>query len=227
MRCDRRLLLGWLLALVPLAFSCSAGPVGGGPRPGRRSVRLPAPEADSGPPLTQVLARRRSVRAYRPRPLTEREIGQLLWATQGITDPVGLRTAPSAGATYPLEVYVATAAGLYGYQPDGHSLVEVLNRDVRGDLADAGLGQSWLRQGPAVFIIAAVYPRTATRYGSRAERYVHLEAGHACQNLLLQAEALGLGGVAVGAFDDAEVARVLGMPADQSPLYLVPVGQPA
>lgn len=233
MRHDRRSLLIWLQCLLPLVVCCAPVPLGGtSPLPSRPATEgkptpLPAPDTQSGPALTEALHRRRSLRAYRPRALTKREIGQLLWAAQGISDDRGLRTAPSAGATYPLEVYLATADGLFHYQPAGHELFMLADRDLRHDLAAAGLDQAWIREAPAVFVFTAVVRRTSQRYGTRAERYVHLEAGHACQNLLLQAEALGLGGVPVGAFEDQRVARLLGLASGEAPLYLVPVGEPA
>ena len=187
---------------------------------------LPQPRTRSDVSLEETLARRRSVRQYTDEHLTMDEMSQLLWAAQGITRDWGGRTAPSAGALYPLEVYVSTPEGLYHYLLDDHR-AEVLSRqDLRQALARAGLDQSAIHDAPAVFVIAAVYARTAGKYGNRAERYVKLEAGHVGQNILLQAVALGLGGVPIGAFHDAQVQRVLGLPADHEPLYLMPVGHP-
>jgi SagB-type dehydrogenase family enzyme len=188
-------------------------------------VKLPLPQVSGGAGLAEVLARRRSVREYGIGVLTLEEIGQLLWAAQGVTDSRGFRTAPSAGATYPLETYLLTAQGLYHYRPGAHELEQVSSDDLRIALARACLNQPWVREAPAVFVFAAVLERTAQRYGRRAERYVHMEVGHAAQNLLLQAVALGLGGVPVGAFDDEEVGRVLALPKDERPLYVVPVGR--
>ena len=187
---------------------------------------LPQPRTGGDVSLEETLARRRSVRQYTDEHLTVDEMSQLLWAAQGITRDWGGRTAPSAGALYPLEVYVATPQGLYHYQPDGHRAQVLSRQDLREALARAGLDQSAIRDAPAVFVIAAVYARTAGKYGNRAERYVKLEAGHVGQNILLQAVALGLGGVPIGAFHDAQVQRVLGLPADHEPLYLMPVGHP-
>jgi SagB-type dehydrogenase family enzyme len=173
------------------------------------------------------LATRRSVRSYSGKALTWREIGQLFWAAQGITlESRAFRSAPSAGALYPLETYVATAEGLYHYQPAEHSVQHTPKLGLRQKLWEAGLKQDWIRQAPAVFCLAAVYERTAGRYGERAARYVHMEVGHAAENLLLQAVALGLGGVVVGAFYDSRVREVLGLPIDHEPLYLIPVGYP-
>lgn len=177
--------------------------------------------------LEEALARRRSVREFAAKPLPEAVVGQLLWAAQGITHPDGLRTAPSAGALYPLEVYVATAAGLYHYKARRHELEHRAGGDLRPALARAALEQESIRQAGAVFVFAAVVERTSRRYGpARAPRYVFLEVGHAAQNVLLQGAALGLGAVPVGAFRDAEVQATLSLPKDEQPVYLVAVGYP-
>lgn len=190
-------------------------------------IALPAPSDPTGVTLARALEARRSVREFGARPLSRAELSNLLWAAQGVTHGDGLRTAPSAGALYPLEVYVGTADGLYRYRPQGHGLVPIGTADPRPAMQRAALGQEAVAAAPAVFVIAAVYRRTTVKYGAgRGARYVHMEAGHAAQNLLLEAVALGLGGVPVGAFDDAGMARALGLPAGHEPLYLVPVGLP-
>jgi SagB-type dehydrogenase family enzyme len=164
------------------------------------------------------------VRAFSEEELGDEELSQLLWAAQGETDPRGYRSAPSAGALYPLEIYIVTRAGLYRYEPAEHALGRVSGDDRRDAVWRAGLEQDSLREAPAIFVIAAVYARTAEKYGARAERYVHLEAGHAAQNLLLQAVALELGAVPIGAFRDEEIKTALSLPEDHAPLYLIPVG---
>ncbi len=189
-------------------------------------IALPAPTLKGEMSLEETLALRHSVRNFTTESLTLEEIGQLLWAVQGITRDWGGRTAPSAGALYPLEVYVATADGLYHYVPQGHKVHVESTVDLRQALWKAGLKQDAIHQSPAVFVIAAVYARTEGKYGARAERYVKLEAGHAAQNLLLQAVALGLGGVPIGAFHDDQVQAALSLPTDHAPLYLIPVGHP-
>ena len=219
-----------LLAVVLLA-AVACGPATGGtagPAGGTGDVTpLPTPDTAGEMSLEEALAARRSVREFEARPLTEAELGQLLWAAQGTTDGRGYRTAPSAGALYPLEVYVATADGLFHYEVDRHALAVVRRADLRPALHEAALGQAAVGRAPAVFVIAAVYERTAAKYGAeRSPRYVHLEAGHAAQNLLLQAVALGLGAVSIGAFDDAGVQQALGLPEEEQPLYLIPVGEP-
>jgi SagB-type dehydrogenase family enzyme len=177
--------------------------------------------------LEEVLATRRSVRRFKTAPLTVEQIGQLCWAAQGITDRQrGFRTAPSAGALYPLELYVATAEGVDRYVPADHRLQRHQDGDTRPALRGAALGQPWVEQAPAVFVITAAVHRLERKYGERSARYAHIEAGHVGQNLLLQAVALGLGAVPVGAYNDEQVAQALQLPADQTPLYLIPVGQP-
>ena len=189
-------------------------------------IPLPTPSQRGEVSLEEALTRRRSIREFTEEGLTWEEISGLLWAGQGITDPRGFRTAPSAGALYPLELYVATGEGVYHYSPQSHSLTMISPEDMRLGLWEAGLMQDALREAPAIIVIAAVYARTEGKYGPRAERYVHLEAGHAAQNILLQATALDLGAVPIGAFYDQKVQEVLALPSDHEPLYLIPVGHP-
>jgi SagB-type dehydrogenase family enzyme len=163
--------------------------------------------------------------------LSLEDVSQILWAAQGITARAGLRTAPSAGALYPLEVYLVAGdveqlgAGVYLYREDAHELVMTLEGDYRKRLASAALGQTWMQRAPAVIVIAGIYQRSARKYGQRARRYVHIEVGHAAQNVYLQAVARDLGTVIVGAFDDTRVQSVLGLPADHMPLGLMPFGK--
>ena len=190
-------------------------------------LRLPPPEQKGKMSLEEALGRRRSVREFTREALTERELSQLLWAAQGITHAEGLRAVPSAGALYPLELYVASAGGFYRYEPRPHQLVRLSDRDLRAAMRRAELDQEAITQAPAVFVIAAVYERTSRKYGAaRTPRYVHMEVGHAAQNLLLEAVALGLGGVPIGAFEDEALQKALELPVDQCPLYLIPVGHP-
>jgi SagB-type dehydrogenase family enzyme len=192
-----------------------------------REIRLPQPRTEGPSSLEEALSERRSIRAYADRPLSLEDIAQLFWAAQGVTRSWGGRTAPSAGALYPLEIYAATAEGVYHYLPAGHRAEVALQEDIREELWAAGLEQESLRQAPAIFVITAVYERTARKYGTRAERYVKIEAGHAAQNLLLQAVALDLAAVPIGAFYDEDVAAALHLTAEEEPLYLIPVGHPA
>ena len=190
-------------------------------------VSLPSPRTDGEISLEATLEKRRSIRAYRKRPLALAELGQLLWAAQGITDRVrGFRTAPSAGATYPLELYIATHDGLFQYAPRLHSLQRLSRADRRSDLARIAVNQDWIADAAAIVVIAADYARTTGKYGERGIRYVHFEAGHAAQNLLLQATASGLGATPVGAFRDSQMKELFFMPEGESPLYLIAIGHP-
>lgn len=221
-----------MLAAAVVTASCGAGGASPQPAPpapdGDRTVSLPAPRTSGPRSLEEVVAERRSVRTFTGEALTVDEIGQLLWAAQGTTEAGGRgRAAPSAGGTYPLELYVVTSQSVARYLPEHHAMQIVSEGDLRRPLAEAALGQDHVAEAAAVIVIGAVYARTEERYGDRAQRYVLLEAGHAAQNVLLQAVALGLGAVPVGAFDDLGVRRVLGLPADHQPLYLIPIGHPA
>ncbi len=194
-------------------------------------ISLPEPVRSGEKSLETLLQQRRSVREYKEAALDLSAIGQLLWAAQGITDPQGLRTAPSAGALYPLELYVVAgnvgglSPGVYHYYPDRHRLQQTEAGDLRHMLARAALAQPWIKAAAAVVVITAVYDRTTRKYGERGIRYVHMEVGHAAQNLFLQTEALGLATVVVGAFDDDAVATVLKLPTDVQPLMLLPVAR--
>jgi SagB-type dehydrogenase family enzyme len=188
---------------------------------------LPAADTKGEMTLTQALARRRSCRNFTDKALTEAQLAQLCWAGQGITEPKrGFRTAPSAGATFPLELYVATANGLYNYDPARHELTEHRKGDLREQIKAAAFGQSCF-DAPAIFLIAADISRTAKKYGQRSARYVFMEGGHAAQNILLQATALGLAGVPVGACDDEAMAKALQLPQPQYAFYYLPIGHPA
>lgn len=190
-------------------------------------IALPEPVLQGSMSLEETLLNRRSVRQFEDTPLTEAQIGQLLWSAQGITTPSGLRTAPSAGARYPLEIYAATPEGLFHYQPQTHSLVKLQDQDPRPDLYQAAIQQNSVRDAPLVIVISAVFQRTAERYGeARTPQYVFLEAGHAAQNIHLQAVALEMGSVPIGAFHDDQISEALSLPADEVPLYLIPVGYP-
>ena len=212
--------------------------------PDDSGVPTPAPNdaADVMPPgpvhvgdmsLEEAINERRSIRSFRNEPLSLDDLAQLLWAAQGVSDESrGLRTAPSAGATYPLETFVVVGdvtgldPAVYRYHPDTHRLLLSTAGDVRDELANAALAQQFIADAPVTVVFAGIYARTAQRYGDRAERYVHMEAGHAAQNLALQATALGLGTVPVGAFRDERVTGVLGLTAEEVPLYLLPIGHP-
>jgi SagB-type dehydrogenase family enzyme len=198
-------------------------------------LKLPPPQEKGGMPLSEAIARRRSLRRFISEPLSLEQISQLLWATQGKNRGNRFRTVPSAGATYPLEVFLLCGRnsvkglpeGIYHYNIESHSLTQFYRVDARLDLARAALAQAFIEEAPVDIVICAEYERIEWRYHGRAARYVHFEVGHAGQNIYLQAEALGLATVAVGAFDDEQVREVLKLDERYRPLYIMPVGKPA
>ncbi len=195
------------------------------------TIALPNPVTDGEMSLEKALTLRRSIRSYQTDPLTLEQVSQLLWSAQGITDERrGFRTAPSAGATFPLEMFVVVnnvqdlKKGIYHYHPHEHELEFIREADIGSDLARASLSQSMLAEGGAVFVFAAEFERTTDRYGDRGRRYVYNEIGHASQNLHLQAAALDLGTVVIGAYRDEEVERILQLDDQYDVLYMMPVG---
>lgn len=197
----------------------------------KEMIKLPEPTLDGDVSLEAALLKRRSVREYGDRPLTQAEVGQLLWAAQGISGAKSYkRTAPSAGGRCPLELYVLIGevedfeVGLYRYKPEEHALIWLNDRDLRLELGRAAVDQTWLAEAPVVFVFAAVYERTTGRYGDRGFRYVHMDAAYASENLHLQAVALKLGTVVMGAFDDDRVHQVIQMEDEERPLLIMPVG---
>jgi len=195
------------------------------------TIKLPEPNYDSKTSVERALLERRSFRNYKKESLTLAEVSQLLWAAQGITNKKGFRTAPSAGALFPLEVYLVVgdveglSNGIYKYEPHRHELIRIVDGDKRAELCDAALGQGCIKQGSVAIVFSAVYERTTKRYGDRGIRYVNMEAGHVSQNVYLQTVSLNLGTVVVGAFNDKEVKRVINMTAEEQPLYIMPVGR--
>jgi SagB-type dehydrogenase family enzyme len=196
-------------------------------------VYLPRPNQKGVMPLEEAIARRKSIRDFTSQPVSQSQLSQILWAAHGTGDTSRSRTVPSAGATYPLEVFVVCGAncvaqiseGIYHYNVDSHSLTIHHRGDVRFELARAALDQEFIYEAPVDIVICAIYERTMRRYGTRGERYVHMEVGHAGQNIYLQATAFGLGTVAVGAFHDESVREVLRLDRQYRPLYIMPVGK--
>ena len=221
--------LGIMLSIIGATPSVAGGSSAG--QPAAPLIRLPDPIVSGNLSVESAMHRRRSVRNFARQPLRLAEASQLLWAAQGVTAPDGKRTAPSAGALYPLEIYFAAgevsglAKGVYQYQPLEHALRRVADGDRRTALAAAALGQDWLSEAAAVIVVAAVYRRTTGKYGQRGMRYAHLEAGHTAQNISLQAVALNLGTVVVGAFDDDKVKNIVNMSGDEQPLCILPIGR--
>lgn len=195
-------------------------------------IKLPKPIYKSDISIEEALIKRRSVRNYSGEQLTLSEVSQILWSVQGITDAAsGRRTAPSAGALYPLEVYLAVSnvdglkPGIYKYNPHEHKISIISEGDKRTDISGAALGQESITKSSAMVIITAIYERTSVRYGSRTERYVNMEVGHAGQNIYLQCVSLGLGTVMIGAFNDKSLKKVLDLPAEENPLAIYPLGK--
>lgn len=237
MRYYGRYLVTLVMVFMTLLCSCAKPNTAPAPAPTpsptqANVITLPEPRYDSDVSIEQSLLKRRSTRSYTGEPVTLQELSQLLWAAQGITDSGrGFRTAPSAGALYPLEVYVVAGdvqnlvSGIYKYEPDEHELARLIDGDKRSELADVALAQPCVKEGALAIVFTAVYERTTVKYGERGIRYVHIEVGHAAQNVCLQAVAMGLGIVPVGAFHDEPVARLLNLPDNEQPLYIIPVGR--
>lgn len=204
-------------------------------------IKLPAPKLKSSISVEEAMLNRRSVRDFKPDALNLEQISQILWAAYGITKEMsspsylrcGLKTAPSAGALYPLEIYIVVGnvkgleKGIYKYLPKGHYIMKTYNKDVRNKLAEAALGQGFIEQAPISIVYSAVFFRTTRKYRNRGrERYVCMELGHSAQNICLQTVALNLGTCPVGAFSDLMVRNVIMMPDEEEPLYIMPIGYP-
>jgi len=213
------------MVLASLFFSALAGQ-------GAEGVKLPPPAHQGKMSVEDALKKRRTVRSFAARGLTLAQVSQLLWGTAGVSDPRGLRTAPSAGATYPLEIYLVVgergvselAPGLYRYRPESHTLELTQRGDLRAPVARACLHQTWMAEAPVMVVFAAEFRRCTARYGERGVMYTHMEVGHAGQNLFLQAEALGLACGIVGAFQDQSLSQALQLPREHAPLLVMPVG---
>ena len=230
-------LLVTVLALIitGLTISCKSQVPGGEGKPNTTMddrIKLPKPRYRSEVSIEEAIHRRRSVRSYQNVSLELTEVSQLLWAAQGITDPEDrFRTAPSAGVLYPLEVYAVirdvegVASGVYQYKPFGHRLVKIKEGNLIQELAKAALSQTSIIECPMAIVMTGVYERTTQKYGDRGVRYVYMEAGHAAQNVYLQAESMDLGLVVIGAFNDGEVRRLLNLPDNERLLYIIPVGK--
>jgi len=224
-----------LLLLVCLAVGCIlAGSTTGLPFTAQTQsqyIELPKPGLSGTMSVEEALFERRSIREYAKVALSIEEVSQLLWAAQGTTAEWGGRTAPSAGGLYPLEVYLevgnveSLGSGVYKYKPEGHELLKITDVDIRTRLFEAALSQQWVKDSAADIIITAIYERTTVKYGERGIMYVHMEAGHAAQNICLQATSLDLGAVTVGAFDNDQIKGILGLSPGETPLYIIPVGK--
>jgi SagB-type dehydrogenase family enzyme len=206
-------------------------PIVFGQRRGRREplkvIQLSEPERSGKISLEETLAKRRSVRNFKNDKLTNKQLSQLAWAGQGITqEATGFRTAPSAGAIYPMKLYFATEEGLFVYDPKEHALRQVVREDVRGDLSKAALGQASVASAGCDIIIAGSARELAAKYRNKARDFALLEAGHIAQNILLQVTAMDLGAVPVGAFNTKHIRRICQFSPNMEPFYIIPVGQP-
>jgi SagB-type dehydrogenase family enzyme len=193
-----------------------------------KEIILPSPSLKGNVSLEEAIFKRRSHREFLDKDLDLNQISQILWAGQGITlERFGIkfRTAPSAGALYPIEIYLLTKEGVFHYLPSEHKLIQIIDKDLREKLSISCWGQSFIKEAPLSIVICAVYARTTQKYGQRGIRYVHIEVGHVAQNIILEATALGLASVCVGAFDDSEVKDLLSLSREE-PLYIIPIGYP-
>jgi len=213
-------------------FNVSLLSATGGEKLSEKEIKLPKPRYESDVSVEEAILNRRSVRSYTDKPLSLEDISQLLWAAQGITDKEKkFRAAPSAGALYPLEIYLVAGNvtslddGVYRYDPFNHKILKHKEGDYRKDLSLSALGQSCVKNGAIDIVIAAVYERITGKYGERGIKYTYMEAGHVAQNVYLQAETLVLGTVVVGAFMNDKVKEVIGMKEEETPLYILPVGR--
>jgi SagB-type dehydrogenase family enzyme len=196
-----------------------------------RPVPLPDARHEGTMSLEAALWARHSTRELKPDALPLAAAAQLLWAAQGKNRADGRRTAPSAGATYSLELYLVAgnidglAAGVYRYRSATHDLVLSQAGDRRAELTAApGRPPGWAAGAPLLLVFAAVPERVNRRFGARAERFLAMDVGHAAENVYLQATALGLGTTFMGLVNDSAMARVLG--ADERPMGVMPVGTP-
>ncbi|MCU0848377.1 MAG: SagB/ThcOx family dehydrogenase [Spirochaetes bacterium] len=218
----KRKIIGTLLAVLVSSFLYGGG----------MHIKLPEPKLSGGQSIEETLLKRRSVRIFSDAPIDIRDAAQLLWAGQGTTLGGRYRTAPSAGALFPLEIFLVAGnitglrPGIYRYLPGSHGLEQVLEGDERNGLCEASLGQDPVRLAPAVIVIASAYERNAKKYRGRGIRYADMEAGHSAQNICLQAVSLDLGTVVIGAFDDDRVKKIVKMKTGELPLYVIPVGRP-
>jgi len=230
-----------VVCLLPAGLTNTTFFMHASPQRGFRYIDLPEVAFSSTVSIEEALLNRRSVRKFSDKKLTMHDISQLLWAAYGITEKHpspgfmrgGLRTAPSAGALYPLEIYIVAGnidglePGLYKYQSDQHCLEFIREGDFRNQLAKSALDQAFLTNAPALLVYTAVFKRTTEKYGDRGkERYVCADLGHSAENVYLQAVSLGLGTCVVGAFSDEMVIDALVLPPDETPLYIMPVGKP-
>jgi len=191
----------------------------------KTTFKLPSPTTSGKVSVEEALAARRSERSFLPQELSTEQISQILWAGQGITDKTwGFRAAPSAGALYPLNLYVLKKDGVFEYIPEGNKLIQISEEDRRPSLVRASLGQTYISDAPLVIVIAGNFRITEAKFGQRAYRYLNMEIGHVAENIQLEAVALGLVSIPIGSFWDDVVAKILELPDTRDPFYIIPVG---
>ncbi|MBI5574240.1 MAG: SagB/ThcOx family dehydrogenase [Elusimicrobia bacterium] len=189
-----------------------------------KMLELPQPKTKGTVSLEEAIIKRRSVRNFQNKTLAIEQISQILWSAQGITSKRGFRSTPSAGAIYPMEIYLVSTDGLFHYIPQGHKILKLKDGDLRMQLCNAAYGQEFIADAGISIIIACDYEKIKLRYRDRATRYADMEAGHITQNIQLQAVSLGLGSCPVGAFNDGSVSKLLQLPKNLTPIYIIPVG---
>lgn len=196
----------------------------------QKEILLPQPQRKGETSLEETLQKRRSIREYKNEPLSLKDTAQILWASQGITEG-NHRTVPSAGALYPIEIYLVVknvegvAEGVYRYDPKDYKLVSIVGGDFNKTLAEVAANQEWIEESAAILLISADFEKTTQKYGERGRQYVWMEAGHSAQNVYLQAISLELGTVSVGAFDEGRVQKILNLPENILPLIIMPIGK--
>ncbi len=193
-------------------------------------VQLPTPNFDGKISVEKAIKQRRSIRSYKQEPLTLAQVGQILWAAQGITNDNGFRATPSAGAIYPLEIYLIAGkmtdlvSGVYKYLSKDHVIIKISNGDKRSELSDAALSQEWIKEAPISIVVCGIYERTSKKYGENASKFVHMEVGCVAQNIYLQTTAMGLGTTFVGAIEKEKIVSVLHLDENEHALCILPVG---
>jgi SagB-type dehydrogenase family enzyme len=198
-------------------------------------ISLPKPAYKGTVTVEEALRARRTHRSFVSRGLTLKQFSQILWGAYGVTAKeygYFLKTAPSAGALYPIDIYAVLggagvetlAPGVYHFRPENHSVRLIKEGDLRVQLARDSVHQMWMAESPLMLVITGEYERSSVKYGRRGKTYTHIEAGHVGQNIFLQAEAIGLKAGIVGAFDNKRIIKTMGLPARHDPLLLMPVG---
>jgi SagB-type dehydrogenase family enzyme len=191
-------------------------------------IELPSPSTKGKVSVEEAISKRRSIRNFKENDLSLNEISQILWSAQGITKKtsyLNLRAAPSAGAIYPITVFLIKKDGVFEYLVEKHSIKLISQKDIREKIAEASFNQNFISKAPISLILCANYSKITQKYGKRGIRYADIEVGHIAENIHLQAVSLELGSVPVGAFDDEKISEILSLPKDLKPVYIIPIGR--